>query len=353
MTDTGIDKPRSADPEGIDGAKVTAWIVDTVTDVTPPLSYTLIAAGRSNLTYRAQDAVGRAMAIRRPPLGHVLPTAHDMGREHRILAALGPTSAPVPIALGLCEDLAINGAPFHVMEFVEGTVLRDEDDARALAPEVRSAIGDNLARTLAALHTLDVDAIGLGELGRHDGYIERQLRRWSGQFATTQVPGVDHKGAVEAVGAELGRRVPPQRRVSLVHGDYRLDNVVLDEAGAVKAILDWELCTLGDPMADVGLMLCFWAQPGERPPLLVAPTTSPGFASRAQLLDSYATASEVDVSDIDFYLAFGYWKLACILQGVYARYVGGAAAGDEGSVEAYPDLIGYLAEVAADTLGST
>ena len=342
--------PSPRDPEGIDAARITAWFLDHIPDVEPPLRFVLIAGGRSNLTFRVEDAAGRAFALRRPPVSHVLPTAHDMGREHRLLAALGPTEVPVPAALGLCTDEAVNGAPFHVMAFVDGHVLRDEADALELDPPVRAVVGDHLAETLAALHAVDVDAVGLGDLARHDGYVERQLRRWTRQFEDTQVPGVDHGGLVEKVGAELAARIPAQQRVSIVHGDYRLDNLVLDDGGRVKAILDWEICTLGDPMADVGLMQCFWTQPGEPPALLVAPTLAPGFCPRAQLLDRYAAVSGADVSEIDYYMAFGYWKLACILQGVYARYVSGAGAGDSSSVEEYPRQIGRLAAMAASTL---
>ena len=346
----GPDAAPSREPVGIDQARVGSWFRQHVPGVVPPLHFTLIAGGRSNLTFRVEDADGRAFALRRPPASHVLPTAHDMSREHRLISALAPTGVPVPTPLGLCTDEAVNGAPFHVMEFVEGHVLRDEDDARALDPAVRAVVGDHLAETLAALHAVDVDAVGLGDLARHDGYVERQLRRWSRQYEDTQVAGVDHGGLVEKVGAELSARIPVQRRVGIVHGDYRLDNLVLDDEGRVKAILDWEICTLGDPMADVGLLQCFWTEPGEEPALLVAPTRAPGFCSRAQVLERYAAASGADVSEIDYYTAFGYWKLACILQGVYARYVSGAGAGDTGSVEEYPRQIGRLAALAASTL---
>jgi aminoglycoside phosphotransferase (APT) family kinase protein len=354
-TPPAADVPPAADAartglEGIDADRVTGWFVAHVPDVTPPLRFVLIAGGRSNLTFRVEDAAGRTFALRRPPVSHVLPTAHDMAREHRLISALGPTDVPVPAALGLCTDEAVIGAPFHVMQFVTGHVLRDEEDARGIEPALRAVIGDRLAETLAALHAVDVDAVGLGDLARHDGYVERQLRRWTQQYRDTQVEGVDHGGLVEKVGADLAARIPAAQRVSVVHGDYRLDNVVLGDDGRVKAILDWEICTLGDPMADVGLLQCFWSEPGEEPALLVAPTLVSGFCPRAQVLERYAAASGADVSEIGFYMAFGYWKLACILQGVYARYVAGAGAGDSSSVEEYPRQIGWLASMAADTL---
>ena len=335
---------------GVDTERVTQWFTDHISGATPPLRFELIAGGRSNLTFRVEDADGHLYALRRPPLGHVLPTAHDMSREHRLIAALGPAGVPVPDALGLCTDDTVNGSPFHVMEFVEGRVVRTEADALQLDIGVRGAIGDHLAETLATLHLVDPDAVGLGDLARHDGYVARQLRRWTSQFEEMQVPGFDHSAMILQVGGELAAQVPEQQRVSVVHGDYRVDNVVIDEAGRVKAILDWELCTLGDPMADVGLTLCYWTRPGDAPALVVNPTIVDGFSPREQLLERYADASGLDVSAIDYYMAFGYWKLACILQGVYARYAGGAGAGDASSVDEYPDQIGRLANLAARKL---
>ena len=340
-------------PEGIDATAVTEWFVDRLgDDVTPPLTFSLIAGGRSNLTFRVDDAVGRTFALRRPPVSHVLPTAHDMVREHRLLSALGPTEVPVPTTFGLCTDETVSGAPFYVMEFVEGHILRDARSAeRAFAPAARRDIGDHMAETLAALHGVDVDAVGLGDLARRDGYVERQLKRWSGQYEQMAVAGVDHGGLIERVGATLAARVPEQQGTAVVHGDYRLDNVVLDDEGRVRAVLDWEICTLGDPLADVGLLLCYWSEPGDDlSALLFAPTTAPGFATRDEVLARYRAVSGRDVADIDFYIAFGYWKLACILQGVFARYVAGAGAGDPNSVDEFPAQVGRLAELAAATL---
>jgi aminoglycoside phosphotransferase (APT) family kinase protein len=271
------------------------------------------------------------------------------------MSSLGPSGIPVPKTIGLCTDEAVNERPFFVMEFVEGHILRDAADAeKALDEATRRLVGGHMATTLAALHGVDPDAVGLGDLGRREGYIERQLKRWSGQYAQTRVEGVDHGGLVERVGDELARRIPAQQRTSIVHGDYRLDNVVLDDRGEVRAILDWELCTLGDPLADVGLLMVYWAESGDDfSALTFSPTTAPGFSTRAEVLEQYAAASDLDLSGIGYYTAFGYWKLACILQGVYARYVAGAGAGDQGSVDAYPVQVATLAQMAADALGAT
>jgi aminoglycoside phosphotransferase (APT) family kinase protein len=338
---------------GIDKPKVDTWIAEHVAGAMPPFTYRLVAGGRSNLTFRVEDATGAAFALRRPPVSHVLPTAHDMVREHRVISALGPTDVPVPTTYGLCEDPEVNGAPFYVMAFVEGAVLRDRAAAEAAFDEpTRRRIGVNVADTLAALHSLEVDAVGLGDLGRRTGYIERQLKRWSGQYEQMAVAGVDHGPLVEEVGASLAATVPEQRDTAIVHGDYRLDNLVLDGQGSVAAVLDWEICTLGDPMADVGLLMVYWTSSEDDEPMLgvEAPTAADGFAGREEVLDRYAATSGRDVSDVAYYMAFGYWKLACILQGVYARYLGGAGAGDPGSVEQFPRTIDRLARAAADTL---
>jgi len=204
---------------------------------------------------------------------------------------------------------------------------------------------------LAALHDVEPDAVGLGDLGRHEGYIERQLKRWREQYDQMQVEGVDHGGLVEWVGDALARRIPQQQRTSIVHGDYRLDNIVLADDGSVKAILDWEICTLGDPLADLGLLMVYWAEPSDGTALLgLSGTTAPGFSTRKEVLERYGSASDLDISGVGYYAAFGYWKLACILQGVYARYVAGAGAGDRGSVDMFPAQIRHLFEMAADAL---
>ena len=224
------------------------------------------------------------------------------------------------------------------MEFVEGHILRTAPEAEAAFDEAtRRRVGDHMADTLAALHAVDPDAVGLGDLGRHEGYIERQLKRWRGQYDQMQVEGVDHGELVERVSDELARRIPKQQRTSVVHGDYRMDNVVLADDGTVRAILDWEICTLGDPLADLGLLMVYWADPTDAMAVLgLSPTTAPGFSTRAEVLERYGSVSDLDISGVGYYQAFGYWKLACILQGVYARYVAGAGAGRPGQRRRLP-----------------
>jgi aminoglycoside phosphotransferase (APT) family kinase protein len=335
-----------ADVEGIDHDRVSEWMAAAVTGAEGPFVFDLIAGGRSNLTYRVTDAAGHAFALRRPPVSHVLPTAHDMKREHTVISALGQTEVPVPRTLGLCTDEAVNGAPFYVMSFVEGHIIRDERSALQLSESSRARAGDSLIDTLAGLHAVDVDAVGLGEFARRDNYIARQLKRWHGQFTQSTLDGQPGPAVIDQVHELLAARIPEQQGVSIVHGDYRLDNTVLDDGGTVQAILDWEICTLGDPLADLGLLLVYWAEPGDGDQALlgVAPTTAPGFARRPDLLARYADASGRDVSPIAYYRAFGFWKLACILQGVHVRYAGGAAAGDRSGVEQFAAHVGRLGE---------
>jgi len=332
--------------EGIDAPAVSAWIASKVPGATPPFSFELIAGGRSNLTYRVVDGANRSMALRRPPVSHVLPTAHDMKREHTVISALGQTDVPVPRTLGLCVDDSVNGAPFYLMSFVEGNIVRDETAAAELSEASRARASLSLIGTLAKLHTVDVDAVGLGEFGRREGYIARQLKRWHGQFAQSTVDGEPGPAVIDRVHELLAKQIPEQQSIAIVHGDYRLDNTVLDDDGNVVAILDWEICTLGDPLADLGLLMVYWAEAGDGEVALlgVAPTSLPGFATRDELLDRYATASGLDVSGVSYYKAFGLWKLACILQGVYARYAGGAAAGDRSGVDQFASHVGKLGE---------
>ncbi len=337
---------------GINSPAVTEWMVENI-GVTAPVTFDLIAGGRSNLTYAATDATGRKFALRRPPTSHVLPTAHDMVREHTIISALYPTGVPVPQPFGLCIDEAVNERPFYVMDFVDGHILRDRASTEAaFSVEARGVIGDSIAATLAQLHAVDVDAAGLGELSRREGYIERQLKRWRGQYEQMRVEGLDHGGIVESVGDQLAAEIPLQQRVSLVHADYRLDNTVLGNDGRVSAILDWELATLGDPVADLGTLLAYWSERGDASAALLgaAPTTAEGMYTRAQILEAYGRNSSLDISHVGFYQAFAYWRLACILQGVFARYSAGATAGDQGSVSEYPRHIAMLAETAKATL---
>jgi len=336
--------------EGLDEQPTTEWLVANV-GLEAPLSFELIAGGRSNLTFKVTDATGTSVALRRPPTGHVLPTAHDMQREHRIITALWPTPVPVAKTLGLCLDAEVNGAPFYVMEYVDGHVLRDAATAERVLDEAgRRRASESIADVLAALHAVDVDAVGLGDLGRREGYLSRQLQRWHTQFDQSQIEGIDRVAAVDRVYERLSSSIPAQDGVAIVHGDYRLDNTMLGDDGSVIAVLDWEICTLGDPLADVGLLMVYWTDPGDSMSALGnAPTTVPGFLGRKEMRERYAERTGRDVSELDYYVAFGYWKLACILQGVWRRYLGGAGGGDRSGVEFFGAQVQNLADAAAET----
>ncbi|HEX4904556.1 MAG TPA: phosphotransferase family protein [Acidimicrobiales bacterium] len=310
---------------GVDEARVVPWLEANVQGFEGPATFSLIAGGHSNLTYGVTDAKGAKYVLRRPPLGHVLESAHDMGREHKIIAALGPTDVPVPPALAYCTDTSVNDAPFYVMGFVEGNIIRTADVAREkLTPEQRRTAGESLVDVMAAMHAVDVDAVGLGDLGRKDGYLERQLKRWYKQVKGSQELTKRELPDVDDVHDWLVAHMPEQGKAGIVHGDYRLDNCMVGYDGHIAAVLDWELCTLGDTMADVGLLMVYWNDPSDDTTLLnTSATTVEGFPRKAELLERYAKASGRDLSNVDYYTAFGFWKLACIVEGVYARYQAG------------------------------
>jgi aminoglycoside phosphotransferase (APT) family kinase protein len=308
--------------QGIDVDRVSAWLTANVGGAVAPFEFELIAGGRSNLTFKVTAADGRRLVLRRPPLGHVLATAHDMAREHRIISAVGTTTVPVAPALGLCTDESVNGAPFYVMGFVDGVVLDAPDKASLLPVAMRRPTSEHLVDVLADLHALDVDAIGLGDLARRDGYVERQLKRWSTQWANSKTRELP---AIDAVAEHLARNVPVQHGVAIAHGDYRFGNCLTDvSAGRIAAVLDWELCTLGDPLADIGYLGVYWTDPGTPTRRHNDPSGAPGFPTYHELLERYSNRTGRDVSGIDYYVAFASWRLAVIGEGVYARYLHGA-----------------------------
>ena len=309
-------------PHGI-SENVEGWLVANIVGATAPFQYTQIAGGHSNLTFKVDDAAGHSYVLRRPPLGHRLASAHDMTREHRIIAGLANTNVPVAPALGLCTDDTINELPFYVMSFVDGHVVREKSVAeKLLGPTGCLRASESIVDTMVAIHNVDLVSAGLNDLGKHEDYIARQLKRWHGNIVeqrTRDLPLVD------SVFEELMRRIPAQNETTLVHGDYRLDNCMVDSSGNVIAVLDWEICTLGDPLADLGLLMVYWTGPLDDASAWANPVnTAEGFMNRAQLAERYGKVSGRDISQLDFYVAFAFWKLACIIEGVYARYLGGA-----------------------------
>ncbi|NUR60355.1 MAG: phosphotransferase family protein [Catenulispora sp.] len=319
----------------------------------PPLTATLIAGGLSNLTYELRDADGRSWILRRPPLGHVLPTAHDMAREFRVVSALYGT-VPVARTYVLCEDPAVIGAPFYVMEKVEGVVLRTRAQCAALTPELARAVSEALVDVLAGLHAVDPEAVGLADFGRPDGYLHRQLDRWERQYSASQSREI--RGLFE-LGDGLRAAVPVTQRSTILHGDYRLDNVMMrivgggpggmaDVAASVAAVFDWEMSTLGDPLADLGLLLTYWEDPGYPAKDILSAsggglTNHEGFLNSRAIVERYQAATGLIVDDLDWYIAFSHYKLAVILEGIHYRHEHGLTlgAGFERAGAAVPALV--------------
>jgi aminoglycoside phosphotransferase (APT) family kinase protein len=326
------------------------WLTDNVADLRAPLSIQLIAAGRSNLTYRVEDSCGRIVILRRPPAGHAVgDRSHDIRREHRVLLALSGLGLPVPRPLALCLDISVLGAEFLAMEFVAGQILRTRQDAEALSAGARKPASRNIIKALLRIHAVDVNSAGLADLSQHEGYLERQLRRWNTQLSTGHQPA---PGSGRALLADthrvLSSRAPVQQQVRVVHGDFRMDNVIIDADGSVASVLDWELCTLGDPLADLGILLASWVEPEDQP-LTIAelePTRAAGFSSREDLIATYRAGSTLDLADISYYYTFGLWKLACVLHGVRVRYEAGSVAGDLAGADQLGHIVDRLAAAA-------
>lgn len=338
---------------GIDPVAVSAWLAEHLAGSTAPFTFELIAAGGSNLTYRVSDATGATYALRRPPGAVGLPTAHDMSREWRIMSGLANSVVPVPACLAYCDDVDITGAAFYVMEFVDGHIVRNQATTADLSAEAAEVATDSLVDVQVHMHTIDLQAVGLADLGRHEDYVGRQLKRWRGQVERADVRPLP-------LMVELHERLvaakPPERAApALAHGDYRFDNTVLGSDNRIAAVLDWELATTGDPLADFVWSLQYWADPGDEITWLPdAPTLNPVFARRDDVAKRYAAASGFDLSDMNYYTVFSWWKQACIVEGAYARRLKGqgggmsAAGSDPAGAEAIADRVDMYFEHAHD-----
>jgi aminoglycoside phosphotransferase (APT) family kinase protein len=340
-------------PAGIDASNVTTWFAEHVPQAVAPLTFDRVAGGHSCLTYVVTDAEADRYVLRRPPLGHVLATAHDVAREHHIMGGLAETPVPVPRMLGVCEDLAVNDAAFYVMSYVDGTVLHDRsvvDDALPTV-ELRRRLSEHVVEVLVALHAVDIQAVGLGDLARSSSYLTRQLKRWAAQWEaskTRELPGMErlHEWLVE--------RQPPETETTIVHGDYRLGNMLVGPDGTVRAILDWELCTVGDPLADLSYLVRSWASPDDDPgPNIDPPTRAGGFADHGALVARYAELSGRDVSDLGYWMAFNAWRSAAIGEGVYRRYIDGRMGALPDDVEAYARSVDRSVEAGLHAAGLT
>jgi aminoglycoside phosphotransferase (APT) family kinase protein len=345
----GTAEARAADPPGLDLARVAPQVAEVVPGVSAgDLRAELISGGRSNLTY-VLTAGDQRLVLRRPPLGHVLPSAHDMVREYRVTSALATVEFPVPDPLLLCTDPDVIGAPFYLRSYVDGVVLRTEADYARLTPQVATSRGRELVDVLLTLHRIDPLAVGLEGFGRPEGYLKRQVARWHQQWersATRELP------LLEQVTADLFDALPESSRVGIVHGDYRLDNVMFDPGlTRVAAVLDWEMATLGDPLADVGVLVVYTRLAAEGLSLTVAPIgPEQGFPTAAELAEAYARGSGIPLDRLDWYTALAYYKLAIIGEGIHARYLQGKTVGE--GFEAIGAKVPYLVERAAEALAS-
>jgi aminoglycoside phosphotransferase (APT) family kinase protein len=335
---------------GLDLSAVTSWLqAQRPGLLAGPLTADLVAGGRSNLTYVLDDGT-RRFVLRRPPLGHVLATAHDMAREHRMISALAGTAVPVPQPLALCQDDTVNGAPFYVMSHVEGRVLRNGGDLTDLDVPARERLARGMMTVLADLHAVDPAAVGLADFGRPEGFMARQVRRWSAQLENSRsrdLPGI------ERLRDALAGSVPAPSRgrgaaAGIVHGDYRLDNLIVagpnePDALAVRAVLDWEMATIGEPLADVGLLLAYWDGLGSRPNAVTSSLgPQAGFPAGDVLVGWYAEHTGADLSTLPWYVAFGFFKIAVILEGIHFRFTRGQTigAGFDQIGALVPDLVG-------------
>jgi aminoglycoside phosphotransferase (APT) family kinase protein len=327
-------------------ARVANWLANEAgLRLQSPISATLLAGGRSNLTYRIADAADTAWVLRRPPLAGVISSAHDVLREHRIMSALRDTGVPVPGMVAACADPAVIGAPFFVMEYVDGVVLHDQQIAESqLSEAAREHSGHSLVGALADLHRVDPAAVGLADLGKGSDYVHRQLVRWQQQLDKL---GVATDSVMRSVHARLSAALPEQTATTIVHGDLRLGNAIVGPDGSVRAVLDWELATLGDPMADVGWLAAYWGETRDGIELpLPVPTRAHGFAPLQDVLDAYEQATGRSLAELEYYVAFALWRLAAIVAGVNARARQGAY-GAAGESVAGPDADDRVRKLAA------
>lgn len=309
---------------GYDVPAVEAWIAANVASLAPPFAWTRLEGGHSNLTYLIEDGSGRRAVIRRPPLGELLPKAHDMAREWALIQALGPTPVPVPAALGFCADPGVTGAQFYVMGWIDGHPLYNAADTERWAPlPVRTKLAWSFIDVLADLHAVDPDAVGLGELGKRDSYVGRQLSTWYRSWLASAAPADYDDPRAHDLQRRLLEHLPEQGPARIVHGDYGLHNCLVGPDGAVAAAVDWEISTLGDPLADLAYALNQWPDPTDAAPMTGAATSPPGFPSRTELAERYAARTGRDLSKLDYYRGFNSWKSAAIVHGVYARYMEG------------------------------
>jgi len=347
---------ESLGPEGYQVDNVEEWINQNIEALTPPLKWTRLEGGHSNLTYQIEDSHGVMAVIRRPPQGELLPKAHDMSREWALISALGSTDVPVPAAYGFCESPDVTGAWFYVMGYINGHPLYNSDDTHQWLPESeRREMGFHFIDVLAALHRVDPDEVGLGDLGKRDSYVGRQLKTWYRSWTSSAEPADYDDPRAHDLQAFFLKHLPDQGQIRVVHGDYGPHNVLIGTDYRIDAVVDWEISTLGDPLADLAYALNPWPDPTDlEPPVPEAALAPPGFPTRTELAARYAEASGRDLSNLDYYIGFNRWKSAAIVHGVYARYCEGKKSTDGIDLDEMRERIGRsldLAEQAVKRLG--
>lgn len=337
---------------GYDIPAVEAWIRANVPQLKTPLKWTRLEGGHSNLTYMIEGQAGQKAVIRRPPLGELLPKAHDMGREWSLISALGPTPVPVPAALGFCEDTSVTGQRFYIMGHINGYPLYTADDTNRLVPQdQRVKLANSFIDVLADLHSVDPDAVGLGDLGKRDSYVGRQLRTWYQSWMASIEPAKYDDPRAHSLQKFFLEHLPEQGPARIVHGDYGFHNTLTGPDCTVAAVVDWEISTLGDPLADLAYALNWFPDPTDaEPPRPEAACAPPGFPSRTEVAARYAERTGRDLSRIDYYIGFNRWKSAAIVHGVYARYMEGKKAYD-GDMDELAARIGKSLDQAEEAVG--
>ncbi len=338
---------------GYDVPAVEAWIASHVPSLSPPLTWTRLEGGHSNLTYRIDDSAGRAAVIRRPPLGELLPKAHDMAREWAVIRALNRTDVPVPAALGFCDDVSVTGALYYMMGLIDGHPLYSlADTQRWVAPDRRVAMAHSFIDALAALHALDPVQVGLGDLGKTEGYIGRQLKTWHRSWMASIEPASLDDPRAHSLKDFFAAHTPDQGPARVVHGDYGVHNCLVGPDGLIAAVVDWEISTLGDPLADLAYALNQWPDPTDAySPNPEGATSAPGFPTRTALALRYAERTGRDLSQLDFYVGFNRWKTAAINHGVYARYLEGKKSTDGVNLEALVATVDRSLTLAEEAVG--
>ena len=307
--------------------------------------YEQFKVGRSNITFKIFDDKN-SYVLRRPPYGNKLESAHNMSREYRIIDELSKNNLKVPKPIFLCTEKDISDDDFYIMEYIEGKTISDNIEAELLSTDEKIAISNSFIETIADIHNFDVVSSKLEDLGKHQGYVERQLNRWTKQFEAQKVREIDDLDYATEL---LFENIPKQQKISIVHGDYRLDNVRVNN-GSVAAVVDWELCTIGDPLADIGTIIASWSNSKEKDsPFIYSPTLSDGFLSRSKLLEIYSNNSDLDLKNIEFYVRLSYWKHAMIMEGVYVRYSRGSYGNiNEKEIELFKESTVMFAKKAAN-----